>query len=122
MNEEMIKSKVYIKTDSQNRIIYCDGGYTIDNIENIDEWTLIDEGEGVRFNLCQSNYFDGGLYTDDGIPRWKYVGGECVLRNDDELSVDRASMPAPAPTQLDRIEAQVMYTALVTDSLLGEGK
>lgn len=122
MNEEMIKSKVYIKTDNQNRIIYCDGGYTIDNIENIDEWTLIDEGEGVRFNLCQSNYFDGGLYTDDGIPRWKYVGGECVLRNDDELSVDRASMPASAPTQLDRIEAQVMYTALVTDSLLGEGK
>ena len=118
MNEEMIKSKVYIKTDNQNHIIYCDGGYTIDNIENIDEWALIDEGEGVKFNLCQSNYFDGGLYTDDGIPRWKYVDGKCVLRNDDELSVDRASMPAPAPTQLDRIEAQVTYTAMMTDTLM----
>ena len=28
--------------------------------------------------------------------------------------------PAPEPTQLDRIEAQIMYTALVTDTLLEE--
>ena len=114
----MNKSQVYIKLNNQNYIISCDGGYTIDNIENINEWTLIDEGEGDRFNLCQSNYFDGGLYTDDGIPRWKYVDGECVLRNDDELSVDRASIPAPAPTQLDRIEAQVTYTAMMTDTMM----
>lgn len=118
MEEDSTKSKVYVKLDNQNRVIQCEGGYTIDNIKNIGEWTLIDEGEGDRFNLCQSNYFDGGLYTDDGIPRWKYVGGECVLRNDDELSVDRASMPAPAPTQLDRIEAQVTYTAMMTDTMM----
>ena len=122
MEEISMKSKVYIKFDSQNRITHCDGGYTIDNIENFDEWTLIDEGEGDRYNLCQSNYFDGGLYTDDGILRWKYVDGECVLRSDDELASDRTTVPAPTPTQLDRIEAQVMYTALMTDSLLEEDK
>lgn len=120
MNEDIIKSKVYIKIDSQGRITHCDGGYTIVNIENFDDWTLIDEGEGSKYNLCQSNYFDGGLYTDDGIPRWKYVDGKCVLRTDDELAIDRAATPAPTPTQLDRIEAQVMYTALMTDSLLEE--
>lgn len=122
MNEEMNKSKVYIKLNNQNYIIGCDGGYTIDNIENFDEWTLIDEGEGSKYNLCQSNYFDGGLYTDDGIPRWKYINGECVLRSDDELATDRAAVPTPIPTQLDHIEAQVMYTALMTDSLLEEDK
>lgn len=122
MNEDIMKSKVYIKIDSQSRITHCDGGYTIVNIENFDEWTLIDEGEGSKYNLCQSNYFDGGLYTDDGIPRWKYVDGKCVLRTDDELATDRAAVPAPIPTQLDRIEAQVMYTALMTDSLLEEDK
>lgn len=118
----MNKSKVYIKLNNQNQIIACDGGYTTDNIENINEWILIDEGDGDRYNLCQSNYFDGGLYTDDGIPRWKYANGKCVLRSDDELAVDRVSVPAPAPSQLDRIEAQVMYTALMTDSLLEEDK
>lgn len=120
MNEEIMKSKVYIKIDNQNRITHCDGGYTIANIEDISEWTFVDEGEGSKYNLCQSNYFDGGLYTDDGIPRWKYANDKCVLRSDDELAVDRASVPAPAPSQLDRIEAQVMYTALMTDSLLEE--
>lgn len=122
MEEISMKSKVYIKFDSQNRITHCDGGYTIDNIENINEWTLIDEGEGDRYNLCQSNYFDGGLYTDDGIPRWKYVDSKYVLRTDDELATDRAAVSTLIPTQLDRIEAQVMYTALMTDSLLEEDK
>ncbi len=29
--------------------------------------------------------------------------------------------PAPEPTQLDRVEAQTMYTAVMTDTLLEEG-
>lgn len=33
-----------------------------------------------------------------------------------------ADMPAEEPTQQDRIEAQVMYTALMTDTLLEESE
>lgn len=29
-------------------------------------------------------------------------------------------LPAPAPTQIDRVEAQALYTALMTDTLLDE--
>lgn len=38
------KSKVYIKVDEFDRIVGCDGGYSIGNIKNIDDWILIDEG------------------------------------------------------------------------------
>lgn len=95
---EEMKSKVYIKVDEHGRILRCDGGYTMGNISNIEEWVLIDEGTGDRYNLCQSNYFDGGLYTDDGIPRYKYEDGECVLRTDAEIDADRSAKPLPEPS------------------------
>ena len=85
---EIDKSKVYIKTDENNRILFCDGGYTINNIENIDDWIFIDEGFGDKYNLCQSHYFEGGLYTNDGICRYKYINGEIALRTTDEIKKD----------------------------------
>lgn len=95
-----IKSKVYIKTDSQNRIIQCEGGYTIGNIDNVDEWLLIDEGSGDKYNLCQSNYFNPSLYTDDGFCRYKF-NGVPVLRSPVEMEADRkaARMAAYAVTR-----------------------
>lgn len=82
-------SKVYIKTDNQSRIIRCEGGYTMGNIDNVDEWLLIDEGSGDKYNLCQSNYFTPSLFTDDGFCRWKYDGKQCVLRSAAEIEADR---------------------------------
>lgn len=103
---ETFKSKVYIKVDETNRILRCEGGYTMGNIENIDDWICIDEGVGDRYNLCQSHYFDR-LYTEDGIPRYKWDGEKAILRSDAEIEADRASLPKPEPAQLDRIEAAV---------------
>lgn len=39
-----------------------------------------------------------------------------------ELEKIQAEMPTEEPTQQDRIEAQVMYTALMTDTLLEESE
>lgn len=83
----MNKSKVYILLDG-DKIIRCEGGYTIGNIEDISKWVLIDEGEGDKYNLCQSHYFDGGLHDERGIPRWKYINGKCVLRSEEEMAAD----------------------------------
>lgn len=110
------KSKVYVLLDSERRITRCEGGYTTP--QDLTGWIEIDEGTGDKYNLCQSHYFDGGLYTADGICRWKYVDGTCILRTDAEIEADRAAIPEPAPTQIDRIEAQVAYTALMTDTLM----
>ena len=94
---EILKSKVYIKVDERNRILRCEGGYTMSNIQNIDEWIFVDEGTGDRYNLCQSHYFEDGLYTEDGIPRWKFEGGQAVLRTEEEIEADRPEMPEPEP-------------------------
>lgn len=87
MEFEIPKSKVYIQTDDQGRILRCEGGYTTPS--DLTGWICIDEGTGDRYNLCQSHYFDGGTYTQDGIPRYKLENGAAVLRSDDEIAEDR---------------------------------
>ena len=37
-----------------------------------------------------------------------------------ELIAEEKPEPTPAPTQLDRIEAQITYTAMMTDTLIPE--
>lgn len=98
----MYKSKVYVLLDKNNRIIRCEGGYTMSNITNIDEWIFIDEGQGDKYNLCQSHYFEGGLYTVDFIPRYKLVDGAPELRTDEEIDADRVPV-TPAPTTEERV-------------------
>lgn len=107
---EIQKSKVYVLLDERNRVLRCEGGYTMSNIDDVSKWTYIDDGTGDRYNLCQSHYLDGGLYTMQGIPRYKYEDGVCVLRSEAELAADLDAPPKPQPSQLDRVEAQATYT------------
>ena len=93
MEEFETKSKVYVKTDENNRIIRCEGGYTTPG--DLTGWTCIDEGTGDKYNLCQSHYFDGSLYDVDSIPRYKLVDGAPTLRTDAEMEADRDALPAP---------------------------
>ena len=109
MEFKVTKSKVYIQINHQGYIIRCEGGYTINNIKNIDDWTLIDEGTGDKYNLCQSHYFSGGLYTMDGIPRYRWDGSAAVLRTAEELDADRAARPAPEPTEQEQLRADVDF-------------
>lgn len=120
MNFEEAKSKVYALVDELGRVMRIEGGYTMANIEDISEWTYLGEGTGDRYNLCQSHYAEGGLYTADGLCRYKLADGQLTLRTEAEIEADRAAIPAELPTQLDRVEAQTMYTALMTDTLLEE--
>ena len=101
MEFETPKSKVYIQTDTEGRILRCEGGYTTPH--DLTGWIEIDEGTGDKYNLCQSHYFDGGLYTMDGIPRYRWDGTQAVERTEEELEADRAARPAPPPTTDERI-------------------
>lgn len=87
----MEQSQVYIKIDTANRVIACDGGYTKSNILSIEDWILIDAGTGDRYNLCQTHYFPGGLTTADGIPLYRWDGTQVVPRTEEEIEVDRAA-------------------------------
>lgn len=82
-----IVSKVYVKTDERGRIIRCEGGYTTPGDRT--GWIQIDEGTGDRYNLCQTHYFVGGIYTADGVPRYKLVDDQAVERTEEEIAADR---------------------------------
>lgn len=106
-NIETPRSRVYILTDAAGRITRVEGEYTLGSIADLSAWTLLEEGPPCdRLNLAQSHYFDGGLYTEDGVLRWKYEDGACALRSEDELSADRAATAAQtAPTEAEDLSA-----------------
>lgn len=89
-------SEVYVKTDGSECILRCEGGITTPS--DLTGWTQIDEGKGDRYNLCQSQYFPGGLYTADGIPLYKLQEGLAVERTEEEIAAGRAALPEPEPT------------------------
>ena len=93
---EIITSKVYVQTDDKNRIIRIEGGYTTPG--DLTGWVQIDEGTGDRYNLCQVHYFPDGIYTADGIPRYKLVDSKAVERTEEEIAADRAALPALEPS------------------------
>ena len=102
---EETQSKVYIQADDAGRIVRCEGGYTTP--ADLTGWIEIDEGTGDKYNLCQSHYFDGGLYTMDGFPHYRWDGSAAVLRTEEELEADRAAIPDPKPSKTveDRLTA-----------------
>lgn len=114
MGEEN-KSKVYILADADGMIYRCEGGYTMP--EDLIGWIQIDEGEGDRYNLCQTHYFPGGLFTGDGIPLYLWDGERIVHRTEAEIEADRAALPEPEPSELERLRADVDYV-MVMEGLL----
>ena len=78
---------VYVRTDEQGRILEVNSSAFLSDTVG---WTTIDEGLGDKYHHAQGNYFDGGLYTDDGIPRYKLADGAPVLRSEEEIAADRA--------------------------------
>lgn len=118
---DIIKSKVYVKTDEQSRIIRCEGGYTTPS--DLSGWTEIDEGVGDRFNLAQSHYFPGGLYTDDGIHRYKLQDGVPVDRTPEEIEADRVPLrEAQAREKRDKLLADTDWTQTLDAPVSAESK
>lgn len=103
------KSKVYIKVDEFGRIIGCDGGYSIENIKNIADWILIDEGTGDRYNHCQNGYFKKPIFEENGVPVYKFESGIVVERTQSEIDADIAALPVPEPQPtVEELQAKVV--------------
>ena len=54
---------------------------------------------------------------DHSIYRYKLINSKPVERTQEEMNSDYVA-PTSTPSQLDIIEAQVTYTAMMTDTLL----
>ena len=114
----LILSKVYVKVNERGHIIQCEGGITTPDEQA--EWVQIDEGTGDKYDLCQSHYFDGGLYTDDGISRYKLVNGAPVLRSEDELAADRLDvLRAAKHAEISAASEAAIYAGMDVETTQG---
>lgn len=89
-------NKVYVHTDSQNRVIAINSDAFLPDIT---DWTQIDEGEGDRYHHAQGNYLDGGLITEQGIYKYKLSNNQLVERTAEEIQADIDALPAPPPSR-----------------------
>lgn len=107
---------VYVKTNVNDYITAVNSSAFLTDTT---DWTEIDSGYGDKYHHAQGNYFDKSIMTMGGTYRYKIVGGEVVECTAEEIKVqEEANILKEQPTQLDRIEAQVAYTAMMTDTLL----
>lgn len=116
---EIQKSKVYVLLDEKSRVLRCEGGYTMSNIDDVSQWTYIDEGTGDRYNLCQSNYFDKPLMTMDGAYRYKLVDGQVVECTPEEIAAqEEANKPEAVPSTEDRLKELESQNQMLMECLL----
>ena len=62
--------------------------------------------------------FPLGLFDAQGCANYNLADGTPALRTEAEKAAESAAWPTPEPTPLDRVEAQVAYTAMMTDTML----
>ena len=107
---------VYVKTDSTGYITAVNSSAFLPDTTG---WTEIDRGYGDKYHHAQGNYFSQPIRTMGGAYRYKLVDGQPVECTAEEIAQqEEALKPVPTATDTDRIEAQVMYTAMMTDTLL----
>lgn len=110
-------NKHYITTDSQGRITdgWSDGPHRDRDTAGA---ICINEQGGYQFRLFPGGEENPALHTVDGIPLYCWDGEKVIARTKEQSEADRATISVPRPTQLDRVEAQAVYTAMMTDTFL----
>lgn len=88
--------------------------------EEIQTMTEIDQGQGDKYAHAQSQYLEKGLVDEHGRYNYRFIEGKVVEVAEEEKPTIKE--PEQQATAQDKIEAQVMYTALMTDTLLEESE
>ena len=88
--------------------------------EEIQTMTEIDKGQGDKYAHAQSQYLEKGLVDEHGRYNYKFVEGKVAEVAEAEKPTIKE--PEQQATAQDKIEAQVMYTAMMTDTLLEESE
>lgn len=112
-----VYNKHYVAVDNAGRIVagWSDGPKPEKDRAGA---VCINARGGYQFRLTIGGEENPCLFTADGIPLYKLADGQVVARTAEEIRADRDSLPAPGPTAGERLEAQVAYTAMMTDTLL----
>lgn len=102
--EEESKIKVYIKTDSNSNITAVNSSIFLSDLT---DWIEIDEGSGDKYAHAQGNYFEKSLTDDNGIYRYKYLGGAVYEKTAEEIEAEISSLPKPPMTETELLKAQI---------------
>lgn len=88
--------------------------------EEMSTMTEIDQGQGDKYAHAQSQYLEKGLVDEHGRYNYKFVEGKVI----EVVEAEKPTIKEPEQqaTAQDKIEAQVMYTAMMTDTLLEESE
>lgn len=88
--------------------------------EELQTMTEIDKGQGDKYAHAQGLYLEKGLVDEHGRYNYKFVEGKVIEVAEAEKPTIKE--PEQQATAQDKIEAQVMYTAMMTDTLLEESE
>lgn len=109
----------YISIDAQGCIVdgWSDGPFPNKDTTNA---ICINEEGGYQFRLVPNGEENPSLYTRNMIPLYKLVDGQIKQRTTEEIEAEQIviSQSVPVATTMERLEAQVAYTAMMTDTLL----
>lgn len=87
------------------------------NLKNLGWHEIGQTDDQEKIKQLQSNIFKGIAVEDKaGKYNFKIVEGQAVQRTEDEKTKDTPAVPDIS--QLDRVEAQIAYTAMMTGTLL----
>lgn len=102
-------SKYYLKVRDDNAIIdaFSDGPH---NGKSTDGYIQFGEG-GYQIRLHPGGEENPPLHTMDGIPLYKWDGQAVQPRTEAEIEADRAAIPAPPPSELERLRADIDFLA-----------
>lgn len=114
---ENIYNRHYITRDERGRIT---DGFSNAFRAPADTDICITEMGGYQFRLFPGGEENPPLFEEHGIPLYKYMGGVVMERSAEEIAEDIAALPAPAPSEDEKRDAQIFYTAMMTDTLLEE--
>lgn len=114
MEDMNVYNKHYITVDEQGRIV---DGFSDAFRQPAELDICINEQGGYQFRLFPGGEENPFLFEEHGVPLYKYDGA-VAERSAEEIEADIAALPEPGPTWNDQIDAQVTYTAMMTDTLL----
>ena len=109
---------VYVKINSHNYIIAVNSSKFLTDIT---DWVEIDSGYSDKYHHAQNNYFPKPIIIENCVYRYKLINGKPIECTPEEIVSQKEVIQDSInskPSQNDLIEAQIMYTAMMTDTLL----
>lgn len=67
----------------------------------------INEQGGYQFRFYPNGEENPPIYSEDGIPLYRWDGQQAMPRTEREIAADRAAIPAPPPSDQEQLRAEV---------------